>query len=74
MMKYLVLPMLAVLFFSFFMFLLLAAADLPYLFSIAVAADKVREDDDDRDNDSFDAVESKNIILSKYVVHGVTVW
>jgi hypothetical protein len=39
------------------MFLLLAAADLPYLFSIAVAADKVREDDDDRDNDSFDAVE-----------------
>ena len=30
------------------MFLLLAA-DLPYLFSIAVAADKVREDDDDRE-------------------------
>jgi hypothetical protein len=39
------------------MFLLLTAADLPYLFSIAVAADKVWEDDDDRDNDSFDAVE-----------------
>jgi len=39
------------------MFLLLAAADLPHLFSIALAADKVREDDDDRDNDSVDADE-----------------
>ena len=44
------------------MFLLLAAADLPYLFSIAVAADKVREDDDDddRDNDNVEADEKED--------------
>ena len=37
--------------------LLLLAADSPHLFSIVVAADKVREDDNDSDNDSVDADE-----------------